>query len=138
VKRITRRVLLAVLGVVCLLTPYTVLLGVALLVAEALAIWLPHTFPGTAARIFRESEVLQAHVTYGVNDTGLSVEAPGLAAQAGWKYLRNWRVRDGWLILPCEGIPTVYLLVEALQAAGVYEPVLALAKAHGTAFDAPR
>jgi hypothetical protein len=137
-QRRTAGVLFAVLAVVCLLWSYTLLIGILLLLMEGLTLWAKHSIPGTAANTYRESKLLQKRIAYGVSDTGLSIRAPALSAEASWRYLRNWRIRDGWLILPCEGIPTVYLPVSGLREAGVYEQVLALARAHGTEFDRPR
>ena len=137
-RRLARRLLAAAVAVAFLFTPYTLVLGILLLLLEAVAIWMPHTFAGTAARHYRESKLISTRMTYGVSESRLWSRGPDLSAEAGWRYLGAWRIRDGWLILPCEGIPTVYLPVQALQEAGVYEQVSALMRAHGTEFDRPR
>ena len=136
--RLARRLLILALTVVCLLWSYTLLIGILLLLAEAFIIWLPHTFSGTAAHHYRESKLISTRMTYGVSESRLWVRGPELAAEAGWKYLGAWRIRDGWLILPCESIPTVFLPLRALQEAGLHEQVFALARAHGKDFDRPR
>jgi len=136
--RLAHRLLILALTVACLLWSYTLLLGILLLLFEALILWVPHTLAGTAAHKYRESKFISTRMTYGVSESRLWVRGPELAAEAGWKYLGAWRIRDGWLILPCESIPTVFLPLQALREAGLYEQVFALARAHGTAFDRPR
>jgi hypothetical protein len=136
--RLARRLLFLTVGVACLLWSYTFLLGILLLLLLALGIWAPHIIPGTAARFYRESKFLSTPMTYGVSESRLWARGTELSTEAGWRYLGAWRTRGDWLILPCEGIPTVYLPVRALQEAGIYEQVLALVRAHGTEFDRPR
>jgi hypothetical protein len=135
--RLARQLLFVAVAVACLLWSYTFLLGILLLLLLALSIWAPHTIRGTAANLYRESKFLSTRMTYGVSDSRLWARGTELSAEAGWRYLGAWRIRSDWLILPCEGIPTVHLPVRALQEAGIYEQVLALVRAHGTEFDRP-
>lgn len=137
VHRYSRRVAIFVVAVLCLFSAYTMLLGVALLLLMALAIWMPHTFKGTGARRHRESQLLGSTLTYGASERALWVHGPGYSAHAPWEFLGYWRIREDWLILPCEGIPIVYLSIPALRAAGVYDQVMGLVHAHGKPFDPP-
>lgn len=132
-----RRVAIFLVAVLCLFSAYTMLLGMVLLLGIALAIWVPHTFKETGARRHRESRLLSSTLTYGASECALWVHGPGYSAQAAWKFLGHWRIRENWLILPCEGIPTVYLPIAALRAAGVYDQVMGLVRAHGKPFDPP-
>jgi hypothetical protein len=136
-RRMTRRVILALVAVACLFWSYTLLLGVVLLVSEALAIWLPRTFPGTGARTFRESKLLGQPLTYGVSESRLWVYGPALRVEVGWKYLQVWRIREDWLALSGHHIPTLYLPMSLLAAEGLLDRVLELARTHGKAFDQP-
>lgn len=58
-------------------------------------------------------------------------------SEAPWTRLTVWQLRDDWLMLSASGIPQVYLPVQALQAAGVYDRVLTLARTHGVEFGSP-
>lgn len=133
--RVRRATLIVLLGVVCLFSHYTLLLGVLILLVSAFGMVVPHTFKGTAANTFRESKYLRDEMTYGVSERGVWMRGPHHSAWAGWKMLGAWRIRGDWLMLPCSGIPCVFLPVSELQAAGLFEQVMALVRTHGTAYD---
>jgi hypothetical protein len=136
-RRTVRYVLFMLAGVLLLFSRYTLLLGVLWLGLGLLAVWMPHTFAGTGARTYRESKLLREELTYGVSERELWIHGPEYSATVGWRYLGYWRIREDWLILPCTGIPTVYLPVAALQAAGIFDQVMTLVRRHGKPFDAP-
>lgn len=133
--RIRRAALIIVIGILCLFTRYTLLPGVLILLLSAFVLVVPYTFKGTAANGFRESKYLKDEMTYGVSERGLWMRGPNHSAWASWKMLGAWRIRGDWLMLPCSAIPCVFLPVSELQAAGIFEPVMALVRSHGTAYD---
>jgi hypothetical protein len=133
--RVRRATIVVVIAIACLFSRYTLIPGALLLLLTALGAWVPHTFHGTATRWFRDSKLLKHELTYGASERGLWVRGPDLSAWAAWHLLGHWRIRGDWLMLPCNGIPTVFLPVSELQAAGVFEQVMALVRTHGTAFD---
>jgi len=133
--RTRRMAVLLVTAGLCLLSHYTLLLGIILLLLTAVGIWLPHTIPGTASRLYRESKLLKHELTYGASERGLWVRGPDFSGWAAWHLLGHWRIRGDWLMLPCSGIPPVFLPVSELQAAGVFEEVMELVRVNGIAYD---
>jgi hypothetical protein len=129
-----RRIGILTVGVACLFFAYTVLLRVAILTLAGVALMAPHYLPGTAARVYREMLYLHGPVTYGVDQDRLWVRAAGLSAEAAWRHLATWHERGGWFILRGNGFPMLMFPVDALQAAGVYGHVRALAQRHGVEF----
>jgi hypothetical protein len=134
-SRLIRRGALAAVGVVFLFSPYTLLLGVAVLAAGVFYAFAPRMIPAGARSTFRQHEYLRDELTCGVSDERLWVRSERLDAAAAWSMLAVWRERAGWLVLSPSGIPPVYLSVERLKAEGLYERVLALAKRHGKEFN---
>jgi hypothetical protein len=132
------RVALAiVLGVACLFWTYTLILGIALLVAAVVSLFAPYLLPAGAAATYRDSPHLHQELTYSVGDRELSVVGSDLHCQCGWPNLRVWQERDGWLILSPNGMPQLFLSVRQLRDAGVYDDVLALARQHGIEYGRP-
>ena len=132
------RIVILAVGVACLFFPYTFLLGVAVLTLAGIALIAPHYLPGTAARAYREMLYLHGPVTYGVDQDGLWVRAAGLSTEVAWRHLTTWHERGGWFILRGSGFPMLIFAVDALQAAGVYAHVRALAERHGVEFKSRR
>ena len=129
-----RWIAMLLLGLVCLLSRYTFLLGVVVLVLGAIVLLMPRWAPGTTARGFREFRYLREPVTYGADSTNVWVKTTDFRAEAAWRHLVTWRERSRWLILQGSGFPQVVFPIAALKAAGAYEPVKALAKEHGVEF----
>jgi hypothetical protein len=128
--RSARRWIVVVAGIACLFWSYTMLLGAAILALGALVLFIPRFFPGTAARMFRESRYLDAPVTYGADDGGVWTRTADFSAIAGWRHVSVWRERNGWLILQGTGFSPVLLPIAALKAGNVYERVKSLAQQH--------
>jgi hypothetical protein len=127
---LVRRVIILVAGLAFVSWPYTMLLGVAILVFGAVGALAPHVFPGTAARNFREFRYLDGPVTYGVDQDRVWVRTPDFEATAGWRHVSTWRTRNDWLILQGHGFPPVLLPIAALETEGIYAHVMSLAQQH--------
>ena len=122
-------------AIACLFWRYTFALGLVLLVIGLIALLLPGLLPAGAASTYRENPLLQQELTYRVTDRELCVLGTDLRCQCGWGNLKVWRQRDGWLILSPNGMPQIFLLVQLLKEAGVYEDVLALARQNAREFN---
>jgi hypothetical protein len=133
--RVRRVAGVLLIGIACLFSRYTILLSVQILVVSGFAMLVPHLFKGTATNEFRESNYLRDEMTYGVSERGLWVRDPNHSGWASWKMLGAWRIRGDWLALGCSGITSVFLPVSELQAAGIFEQVMARVRTHGTAYD---
>jgi hypothetical protein len=130
-----RRIGIAAVGIACLFSPYTFLLGVAILALVVIAVVAPRFLPGTAARVYGEMLYLHGPVTYGVDHERLWSRAPDLSAEVAWRHVTVWQERGGWLILRGNGFPMLIFPVDGLRAAGVYGHVRALAESHGVEYN---
>ena len=72
-----------------------------------------------------------------LQDEGFSVRTDGKSSSADWSQLWYWEEYKGVLRLSARDLPPVYLAVQRLREAGVYERVLQLSRANGKEFDAP-
>lgn len=90
-KRWTRWALTVFAAFACLFSTYTILLGVGLIVFLALSLWMPRMIPGTVAKVFHASPLLQSDIRYGVDNEGLSVECATLTARVPWRGSRYGR-----------------------------------------------
>lgn len=129
-----RLVLILTVGVACLFSRYSFLLGVAVLALTGMSLVVPHYVPGMAARTYRDIRYLQGAVTYGVDQDRMWARAADLSVEVAWRHLTTWQERGGWFLLRGNGFPRLIFPVDALRAAGVYEHVQALAERHGVEF----
>jgi hypothetical protein len=127
-----------VAGVVCLLTPYTLLLGIGLLVLAVLALFTPLIIPGGARDRFRKTAYLQDALTYGVSEHKLWVKGSTIDASVPWSMLYTWREIEDWLVLSPNGIPPIYLSLARLRNEGLYGRVRALAASNAPEFNTSR
>ena len=128
--RSTRGGAIVALGFACLFSRYTMLLGVVILGGAAFVAFVPHVWPGIAARNFREFHYLDGPVTYGADEKSVWARTPDFSAKANWRHVSVWRERKGWLILQGSGFPPVLLPIAAMQAQGAYDQVKAMAQEH--------
>jgi hypothetical protein len=133
-SRIIRLSALLAVGIVFLFTPYTLLLGVILLVLVGLYIFLPRIIPAGTRSLFREHRYLRDALTYGVSDQKLWVKGATLDANVSWSMLVTWREKEGWLVLSASGIPPVYLSLSRLREEGLYDYVKDLASRNANEF----
>ena len=130
-----RLVLLALVGIVLLLTPYTLLLGVVLLGLVIVILFIPRILPSAWRRAFRGHKYLRDANTYGVSDQKLWVRGPRIDAVVPWSMLLTWREIEDWLVLSPSGIPPLYLSLARLNEEGLYGRVRALAAAHAREYN---
>lgn len=128
------RAALAAVGVIFLLSPYTLLPGIILLIYTAVSLFTSSMLPVGARSIFHGHEYLRDALTCGVSEQKLWVKSPRLDASAAWSLLGTWRERAGWLVLSPSGIPPLYLPIDRLKEEGLYERVMELARQHAKEF----
>lgn len=130
-----RRAALAAVGVIFLLSPYTLLLGVLVLILNAVWLFAPRMIPAGARSSFQQHKYLRDALTCGVSEQRLWVKSARLDASAAWPLLVTWRERAGWLVLSPSGVPPVYLPIGRLKEEGLYERVKELAEQHAREFE---
>lgn len=124
-----------VIGIVCLFSPYTIVIGVATLLLVSIAFFLGKKSAETINRWFANSKFLQGEVTYEVNDRDLRISCDRLDIRVDWAMAAVWAEKDGWLKISCEATPNLYFEIEDLKKAVVYEHVINLCKHHAVRFN---
>jgi hypothetical protein len=132
--QLVRRLGVVLVGVACLFSAYTILLGVVILGLATVISFLPHVLPGTMARTFRQLRYLKGPVAYGADGDGVWVRTPDFLAKASWAHVTVWRERAGWLVLQGNGFPPVLLPIATLKDQGLYGQVKLKAEQHGVEF----
>jgi hypothetical protein len=92
-SRLIRHAALAVVGAIFLFSPYTLLLGIVILVLEAVSLFEPKIFPAGAGSMFRQHKYLRDALTCGVSEGKLWVKSARLDASVSWSMLASWRER---------------------------------------------
>lgn len=133
-SRLIRRGALTVAGVIFLFSPYTLLLGIVILILNAVSLFEPKILPAGAISTFHQHKYLRDALTCGVSEQRLWVKSARLDAGAAWSLLVTWRERGGWLVLSPSGVPPVYLSIDRLKEEGLYERVLELARENAKEF----
>ena len=134
-RSVVRRVIWLALAVTLLFSPYTLILGILLIIALGL-IWSFSFWAAPLQKANFESAPKVPH-TYEVTDRGFSVRTPESFSEALWAQLLSWEEYQGVLRLSARDMQPVYLPVDRLRTAGVYEQVLALAHLHGKQITPP-
>jgi len=130
-----RLIAIIVIGVVCLFSRYTLLIGLGLLVIAATAVFIPKIMPSSARSMFRRHKYLEYPLTYGVSNQRLWIKGSLIDAGVHWTMLVVWREVEGWLILSPSGIPPLYFSLSRLKEEGLYERVRFMAKSHGQEYN---
>jgi len=137
VRRPWRLAIVAALGVICLFSTWTFLLGCCLLVLVTLNLLLPAFPKGPTRRAYEQLTDLRGPVKYAVSTEGLSFSGTWTNASCGWPNLVQWRLLDEWLILFPAAMPLIFFRVSDLEEAGIFESVMGLAKKHGVNYNKP-
>lgn len=127
-------VALVAVGILCLFTSYTLLLGIALLGLALVVAFKPVVLPGGARHRFRQLKYLQEPLTYGVSEQKLWVKGSDIDASVPWSMLYNWRETEDWLVLAPYAIPPLFLSLARLREEGLYGRVRALAASNASEF----
>jgi hypothetical protein len=90
VARVKRFSIVAI-GLIMLLWPCTVGLGLAVLAISMLVMFAPHLVHGISARTFRQLRYLEEPLAYGANNDRVWVRGSDFTVEASRRYLTVWR-----------------------------------------------
>jgi hypothetical protein len=130
-RRLWRAALIAALGLACLFWPYTALLGVLMI---SLAIGGPLIPRFALADYYRRTSYLHQPITFGASEHEVWAHGESFRIVSRWDNVTVWRESQGWLLLSPRGMTQVFLEIDQLKRAGVYDPVAALARQHAVEF----
>lgn len=114
-----------VVGIACLFWRYTIALGAVTLALTTFA-WALRERSQAMRKRFNELQTPPMTVHVVVTDTGYSISGDGFSAQTTSDHLVSGFERHGRLQLQAHQMPRVYLPVEQMHRAGVYERVQAI------------
>ena len=126
-----RRLVSLLFGIACLFSPYTIVLGIALLFLLALVVFIPKKAPSINKNRFKEFPHLHKKLTHEVTDSELRIHGKEIDFRCSWPNLRFWQLKNNWLILSPNGMPMLLFNITDLKNKNVYDEILSLAKMHG-------
>lgn len=118
-----RQIGLAAGGIVCLLSSYTLLLGIGLLTLLAISMLEPKLLQLGIKKTYEDNRHLQEELTYGANRESLWVRGRDLDLRTTWRNVKCWEVHGDLLRITPHGMSCVFFSVSRLKESGVYEPV---------------
>ncbi len=127
-----RRFLMFATGCVCLLSTYTLLLGICLLILTIFSYVIPQILPGIAGRNYSELTYLHQPILYGVNNSKLWVHGKYFKFESGWRLVKDWNDENDMISIDTECGPTLWFPIDQLKQIGIYESVVSLCKKHST------
>ena len=116
------------IGALSFLSKYTIALGLAIACFFLFLGILGFLPPPMLRKTYRGFSYLKHPVTYSLDKKGISVEGNGIQAKAAWQHLSTWQITGDWLVLKFKCTPTAFFPVDQLKEAGIFEPVMSLAK----------
>lgn len=121
---------LAACGVACLFWPYTVGLGVVVILFCLMVLLVPSVIPAGLRRQYRESTYLHDPFTCGVSGTEVWLRSAAFESRSQWTNVVVWREQAGWVVLSPHGVSPAFFRVDDLKTDGCYDHVMALARTH--------
>ena len=126
-------------GLLCFLSPYTTIVGIVIMVILFIALLAPLARPSRMdAKYNLMMPPLDSPLTIVVTDTELRVASDKFDLRCGWPNVSIWDENGGWLTIKPHGMQALYLRVDDLKEASVYEQVIEMCKAHGKKFERRR
>ncbi|HEY4216608.1 MAG TPA: hypothetical protein VGM67_05690 [Gemmatimonadaceae bacterium] len=118
----------AIFGALCLIWRYTIALGVGVIVATTF-LWTMRE--RSLARRRRLAPVIEPRerVSIRVSEAGYSMRGDDFLAETTWNRLINGFESDGYLLVQAWRVPRVYLPVDEMKRAGVYDRVKEIVEA---------
>ena len=129
-----RRTGALIVGIAFLQSPYTLVIGIALLGLLLVAVFIPKFLPKTARRTFEFSDHLHGPITYGVSDTHVWSHGALFEQRCAWENVAVFEERGDWLRLHPQSLNQLYFSISALKDASVYEQVASLASDRATRY----
>jgi len=124
VSNIFRVVGFAIVGIACLFSWYTFILGVIILVSIIIKIFLPKLVQRGLQNDYQKRRILKQPISYSVTDSELRLSSDGISYESSWNHLVSWKEQAGWLILKPSGVDALYFRVSDMKKAGIYDSVI--------------
>ena len=115
----------AVVGVAFLFSRYTIALGAALL-ATTTFMWAMRERSRALRKQHRSLEEPPTVVRIVVTDTGYSIEGDDFFAETSWNRVINGLELNGYLLIQSWRFPRLYLRIDELRRADVYDRIRAI------------
>ncbi len=133
--RLRGKIITAILTVACFFSPYTLLLGIVLVILFLLDRFKSGIVTKAFDNAHRESKLLKLKLTYGVSNNYLTLEGKGVSLKIGWNMIKVWELKERWLVISADQLPSFYLDIEKLKEKNLLLKVLSLCQKHGVMFD---
>ena len=133
-KSFFRTILCVVIGLVCFLSKYTIVIGILIVALCILGLFVPKlSLPGIRSN-WKGHKYLHQKLLYGLTTDGLMLKGETIEVKMGWPLLVTWQISGDWLILSPSGGPQMFFPVSKMQSEGVFDEVMALVKKYGKEF----
>ena len=109
VKKIFKSILLMVITIACLFWAYTFLLGIILIILQIAFILVPKIFPKNLEKTYESLKYIHYPITYTFDLKEIIVDGNNLFIKTTWEYLESWTIRNKWLVLNFNGIPSIFI-----------------------------
>ena len=129
----------AVVGIACLLSQYTFILGIVILTLSIIATFHPKIIRYGAALQYRDITYLHHELRYHVGDSKLSIDGVNdFHASCNWQNDLYWNHRRGWIIIGTSGMPQIYIPESKAKDDGVYDAIVYYASKYARHVDKGR
>jgi len=118
----------AAIGIVSLFWRYTIALGVSMLAMTAV-LWLMRQRSLRARKRYGRLEEPPTKIRIRVTERGYSIQGDDFAAETSWNRVINGFECDGYLLVQAWRMPRLYLPLDEMRAAGVYDQIKAIVDA---------
>jgi hypothetical protein len=118
----------AVVGIAFLFSAYTIALGASILAVVVFGLHMRHRSQKNRKRMAGLEEP-RALIRIRVTDTGYSIRGDDFFAETSWARVINGFEADAYLLVQSWRMPRLYLPIEEMRAAGVYDRVRAIVDA---------
>jgi hypothetical protein len=126
-----------ILGIAAMFSLRTMAVGVVVLTLCTFAWTYPRWSRNFAGKDYWSRRYLHGPLTYGISDQKLWFRGRHLYSESTWEGLSVWEEKDGVLRLHANGMPELFLPIDILRNAGVYDKVRECINGHGLEFDSP-
>jgi hypothetical protein len=129
-----RAIGVVLIGFCLFLWSSTFVFGILLVCLGSLGLILPEVASFGSRSTYQRSIHLHTPITCGVNQVEMWTQGQSFRFVSKWENLAVWREHRGWFVLSPHGSTPVFLSIERMRTAGVYEAVLSLAQQHAKRF----
>jgi hypothetical protein len=132
---IFKKLILLVIGIICLFWVYSLLFGIFILILAFLSIFMPRTIPGTLANNFRKIESLHDEIVYGVNEKKLWMRSSRMEVIVSWDLIKVWCEIEDYLRLSSDASFVFWYPISRLKELGIYSSIKELCYRNAVEFN---